>query len=114
MAQIKSGQVVTPGGQSDSAPFELGTDTLVGVYFPSAIDASEVALQAGETESSFAEIRHAGQPLRIAVVPDSYVALDPIQLLGARYVRIAHLDGAGSPLTESADRSFTTVFRSFE
>jgi len=114
MAQIKSGQVVTVGGASESASLELGTDTLVGLYCPSPIDAQSLGIQASEDNLAFVGIRDGDASLVVPAAAGSYVAIDPTKMLGARHVRLTHLDAAEAAVNETGDRTFTLMFRSFE
>lgn len=114
MSQIKSGKIVTLGGEDQSGSLELGTDTLVGIYIPSAIEATHVGIQSSEDNLEFSDLLENGAPLTLPIGGGSYVALDPVKMLGARFIKLLHFDGSGAPVTESANRSFTIMFRSFE
>ena len=114
MAQIKQGRWVTPAGQGVSNALELGTESLLGLYTPSALDAAELKLQASHDGQAFVDIIAGGSEMKVTASPDAYIALEPTKLLGAVQVRISHLDGGGAATTESAERVFTPVFRAFE
>ncbi len=114
MAQIKIGRWVTQSGQSESSSLELGTDTLVGVYTPPTLDAAQLKLQVSEDGAAFVDVVESGSPLALTAAAGAYLPLDPVKMMGARHVRLAHLDGVGAALTETAERELTPVFRSFE
>lgn len=114
MAQIKMGRWVTLSGQGQSNGLELGSDTLVGVYTPADLDAAQFRLQASVDGATYADMVDAGTPIQFPADVSSYVVLDPTKLLGARFVRVAHLDGSGSAVNETADRELLPVFRAFE
>jgi hypothetical protein len=114
MAQIKQGRWVTPAGQGVSSALELGTESLVGLYTPAAIDAAALKLQASHDGQAFVDIVSDGSPVTIQPIASAYVALDATKLLGAAQIRVAHLDGGGAPTTETAERVLLPVFRTFE
>ena len=93
---------------------EIGGDTLVGVYTPAALDAEQLKVQSSPDGTNFSDVLDGGAPIQFPADVDAYAALDPTKLLGARYVRIAHLDAGGSAVNETADRELKPVFRSFE
>lgn len=114
MAQIKQGRWVTQSGSGVSSSLRLGTDTLVGVYTPSTLDAATLKLQASHDGQNFFDIVEEGAAWTVSGDPDAYIPLDATKLLGAAYLRISHLDSQGSAATESAERVLLPVFRSFE
>lgn len=114
MAQIKMGRWVTQSGQSESSSLELGTDTLVGVYTPSTLDAAQLKVQVSSDGAAFVDVMDGGSPLILPADVNAYLPLDPVKLVGAWHVRLAHLDGAGAAVVETAQRELAPVFRSFE
>lgn len=114
MAQIKQGRWVTPSGQGVSSSLRLGTDTLVGFYTPSAMDAPALKLQASHDGQDFFDIVEDSAAWTVSSDPDAYVPLDATKLLGAVYVRVSHVDSQGAAATETAERVLQPVFRSFE
>lgn len=114
MAQIKQGRWVTPASQGISNSLRLGSDTLVGFYTPSALDAASLKLQASHDGQTFFDIVEAGAAWTVSGDPDAYIPLDATKLLGAAYLRVSHLDGQGAATTETAERVMQPVFRSFE
>ncbi len=114
MAQIKQGRWVTPSGLGVTNALELGTESLLGFYTPAVLDAAELKLQASHDGQTFVDVIAGGAELKVAASPSAYVALEPIKLLGASQVRLAHLDGGGAATTETAERVFQPVFRAFE
>lgn len=114
MAQIKQGRWVTPAGQGVSNPLQLGTESLLGFYTPSAIDAAELKIQASHDGQVFVDVISNGATMKVDASPSAYIALEPTKLLGATQVRLAHLNGSGAATTESAVRIFNPVFRAFE
>lgn len=114
MAQIKEGRWVTPSGQGTSSAIELVTETLVGVYTPSVLDAAELRLQASQDGQNFSDVMDNGKALTFAGDTDAYISLDAAKLLGAAQVRLIHLDALSAPVNETAERVFRPVFRTFE
>ena len=114
MSQIKMGRWITPPGASTSNSLELGTDTLLGIYTPPAMDATQLKVQASADGVAFVDILDIGAPLIVTAEAEAYLALDPLKSMGARHIRLAHLDSTGSAVTESEERTFAPVFRSFQ
>ena len=114
MAQIKTGRWVTLSGENESNGLELGSDTVVGVYTPAALDASQLRLQASADGVTYGDMMDGGTPMQFPADAGAYIALEPTKLLGARFIRVMHLDGSGTPVNESADRELLPVFRAFE
>ena len=114
MAQVKQGRVVTASGQSQSSAFVLGTETLVGLYTPAALDAAELKIQASHDGASFVDVMDDGETLTVSADEGAYIALSPAKFLGAAQVRFVHVNDAGSPVAESAERILRPVFRTFE
>jgi len=114
MAQIKKGRWVTQSGQGVSSAIELVTETLVGFYTPSALDAAQLKLQASQDGQAFFDVVDGGSPVAVGADTEAYIPLDASKLLGAAHVRIAHLDAGGGAVNESASREFSAIFRSFE
>ncbi len=114
MAQTKQGQWVTASGQSTSSALKLVTETLVGFYTPAALTAVKLKLQASRDGLSFVDIVSEGSAWVVDVAVNQYVPLDATKLLGAAYVRVAHLDSGGSAVNEAAERVTVPVFRTFE
>lgn len=114
MAQIKQGRWVTQSGQGTSSSLELVTETLVGIYTPSTLDAAELKIQASPDGASFYDIVEGGAAMTVTADTDAYIPLEATKMLGASHVRVIHLDGGGSPTTESAERVFQPVFRTFD
>lgn len=114
MPQIKQGRWVTPAGQGVSSALVLETESLLGFYTPAALEASELKLQASHDGQTFVDVVSNGAAMTVAASPAAYIALDPTKLIGAAQVRLAHLDGGGAAMTESAERVFNPVFRAFE
>jgi hypothetical protein len=114
MAQTKQGRWVTASGQSTSSGLKLVTETLVGLYTPSAIDAAKLKLQASDDGQNFVDIVSEGSALTVDVDVDQYIPLDAAKMLGLAYVRVMHQDSGGSAVNESAERVLRPVFRTFE
>ena len=114
MAMIKHGRWSTPSGQSVSSSIQLVTETLVGIYTPSALDATNLKVQVSPDGQVFHDVLEGGAALAVAADVDAFVPLDPTKLLGAAYARLAHVNGAGAAVAEGAERVFQPVFRSFE
>lgn len=114
MAQVKQGRVVTASGQSQSSAFVLGTETLVGLYTPAALDAEELKIQASHDGASFADVIDDGEAFTVSADEGAYIALSPAKFLGAAQVRFVHLDSGGAPVAETAERVLRPVFRTFE
>ncbi len=114
MAQVKQGRWVTPASEGVSSALRLGSDTLVGFYTPSALDAQALKLQASHDGQAFFDVVEGGAAWAVAGEPNAYIPLDAAKLLGAVHVRVQHLDGQGAPVAETAERSLLPVFRSFE
>lgn len=114
MAQIKQGRWVTPASQGVSSSLRLGTDTLVGFYTPSALDAAALKLQASHDGQAFFDIVEDGEAWTVPSAPDAYIPLDATKLLGAEYLRVSHVNAQGAAATESSQRVMLPVFRSFE
>jgi hypothetical protein len=114
MAQIKQGRWVTASGQGVSSALELGTETLLGFYTPSALTAAELKVQASHDGVAFVDVMAGDALVKVQATPSVYIALEPTKLLGAVQVRLAHLNGSGGAETEAAQRVFQPVFRAFE
>ena len=114
MAEIKQGFVMTGAGQTTSGALRLVSETLVGIYMPSVLDAAKLKVQASQDGSTFSDILDAGSAMSVDVLADSYVVLDATKLLGAAFVRFEHLDAAGVSVAETAQRQLRPVFRAFE
>ena len=113
MAQTKQGRWVTASGQSTSSGLKFGTETLVGFYTPSALDAVKVKLQSSHDGTTYVDVFSEGAALTVDVGVDKYVPLDATKLLGAAFVRVAHLNSGGSAVNESAERVIRPIFRAF-
>ena len=114
MAQIKQGRWVTASGQGVSSALVLGTETLLGFYTPAALDAAQLKIQASHDGASFVDVMSSDAVLKVQATPSAYIALEPMTLLGAAQVRLAHLNGSDAATTETAEREFEPVFRAFE
>jgi hypothetical protein len=114
MAQVKQGRVVTASGQSQSSAFVLGTETLVGLYTPAALDAVQLKIQASHDGASFVDVIDEGEAVTVSADVSAYIALGATKFLGAAQVRFVHVDGGGTPVAESAERVLRPVFRTFE
>jgi hypothetical protein len=114
MAQVKQGRVVTASGQSQSSAIVLGTEALVGLYTPVALDAAQLKIQASHDGVSFVDVMDEGTAVMVSADADAYIALRVAKFLGAAQVRFVHVDGAGAPAAESAERVLRPVFRTFE
>jgi hypothetical protein len=114
MAQVKQGRVVTASGQSQSSAFALGTETLVGLYTPAALDAAQLKIQASHDGASFVDVMDEGAAVTVSADENAYIALSAAKFLGAARLRFVHVDGGGAPVAESAERVLRPVFRTFE
>ena len=114
MAQIKKGRWVTAAGQGVSSALKLGTETLLGFYTPAVMDAAELKIQASHDGASFVDVVANDAVLKVDASPSAFVALEPTKLLGAAHVRLAHLNGSGAAMSETAQRVFQPVFRAFD
>ncbi len=114
MAQVKQGRVVTPSGQSQSSACLLGTETLVGLYTPAALDAAQLKIQASHDGAGFVDVMDDGAAVTVSADTSAYIALNAAKFLGAAQVRFVHVDGAGAPVAEAAERVLRPVFRTFE
>lgn len=114
MAQVKQGRVVTASGQSQSGAVVLGTETLIGVYTPAALSAARLKIQASHDGAGFVDVMDDGETVAVNATASAYIALSPAKFLGAAQVRFVHIDGAGGPVAEAAERVLRPVFRTFE
>jgi hypothetical protein len=115
MAIQKKGTWTTLSGQSVSSALPSETESLVGFYTPTALDAASLRVQGSEDGQAFFDVVDTdGAALQTAATTSAFVALDPTKLLGAAHVRLQHLDSGDLPVNETAKREFSPVFRSFE
>lgn len=110
---LKTGPITIAAGQSESSALELLSETLVGIYMPSAWDAADLAFLASHDGQNFVDLYDFGAPLSVQASADQYIALDIAKFVGAAYVKVRSESG-GSPVNQSAERVLTAVFRTLE
>ena len=111
--QPKAGRVVISSGQSESSVLELVSETIVGIYMPSAWDAADIGFSASYDNISFSDISELGSPLIAQAAADQYVPLDFTKFVGVAYLKLKSESG-GVAVNQTADRVLTPVFRTLD
>ena len=111
--QPKAGRVVISSGQSESSVLELVSETIVGIYMPSAWDAADIGFRASYDNTSFADIPELGSPLTAQAAADQYVPLDFTKFVGVAYLKFKSESG-GVAVNQTADRVLIPVFRTLD
>ena len=111
--QPKAGQVVISSGQSESSVLELVSETIVGIYMPSAWDAADIGFRASYDNTSFSDISELGSALTAQAAADQYVPLDFTKFVGVAYLKFKSESG-GVAVNQTADRVLIPVFRTLD
>ena len=109
----KAGRVVILNGQSESDVLKLVSETIVGLYMPSAWDAADLAFTASQDGVSFSDVYDVGAPLAVQADAGQYVPLDFAKFVGVSFLKVRSETG-GAPVNQTADREIIPVFRTLE
>lgn len=109
----KTGRMVISAGQSESSVLELVSETIVGIYMPSAWDAADLVFQSSADGVTFSDMYEYGAAITAQAAADQYVPLDFTKFVGAAYVKVKS-ESAGSAVNQTAQRVLTPVFRTLE
>jgi hypothetical protein len=103
--------VTITNGQSLSPAVDMGGTTLVSIQMPAAWTAAGITLQGSSDGVSFFNIfSSTGVEYALAAAASSFIVLDPVDMLGVRYMKIRS-GTAGTPVNQAADRVLTLVTR---
>lgn len=84
-------------GASLSAAVDLNERTPVALLMPAAWTAADITFQASLDNSTFYDVYdEAGSEYTLTVAVDQYIILDPVDLAGARYVKVRSGTGAAA------------------
>ena len=98
-------------GGSLSAAIDLNERTPVALLMPAAWTAADVTFQASLNNTTFYNVYdEAGSEYTLTVDVDQYIILDPVDLAGARYIKIRSGTG-GATQAQGAERIIGLVVR---
>ena len=109
----KAGRVVILSGQAESGVLKLVSETVVGLYMPSAWDAADLVFSASQDGVNFSDVHDFGSPLAVQVDAGQYIPLDISKFVGVSYLKVRSESG-GTPVNQTADREIVPVFRTLE
>lgn len=109
----KVGRVVISSGQAESGVLKLVSETVVGLYMPSAWDAADLVFSASHDGTNFFDVHDFGAPLTVQADAGQYVPLDVAKFVGIAYVKVRSESG-GTPVNQTADREIIPVFRTLD
>ena len=109
----KTGRVVISSGQAESGVLKLVSESVVGLYMPSAWDAADLVFSASHDGVSFFDVYDFGAPLAVQADAGQYVPLDVSKFVGVSYLKVRS-ESSGTPVNQTADREIIPVFRTLE
>jgi hypothetical protein len=83
----------------------------VGIFLPSAWTTAQVSFQVSPDNSNWYNLYDKIGEVLYPAAASEYLALDPTQFAGARYLRVRSGTN-GTPVNQAADRSLTVILRS--
>jgi hypothetical protein len=91
---------------TESGSLDLYGTTLVGLYMPAAWSVADLSFKASSDNTTFYDVyRDSGSSASITTAASRYVALDPADFAGVRFLKLV------SSATQSASRVITVVSR---
>ena len=109
----KTGWITIPASQNESSVLELLTETLVGVYMPSAWDQADLVFAASNDGITFSDVHEFGSPVTAQGAAGQYVPLDFAKFVGVSYLKVRSESG-GVPVNQTSERVLKPVFRTLE
>ena len=109
----KAGRVVISSGQAESGVLKLVSETVVGLYMPSAWDAADLVFSASQDGVNFFDVYDFGSPLAVQADSGQYIPLDISKFVGVSYLKV-RAESGGTPVNQTADREIIPVFRTLE
>lgn len=104
--RLQTQTVTIAAGACNSTSVDLNGLSLVGVVCPSVIDNTELDIEASLDDSTFVQAYNAfGNKLKLKVIEDSHIAINPIDLAGIRYLRFSTVTA------EQSARTLTLILR---
>ena len=110
---LKTGWITIGASQNASSVLELLTETLVGIYMPSAWDPADLAFAASHDGTTFSEMYEFGAPVTAQAGAGQYVPVDLAKFVGVAYLKIRSESG-GVAINQSSERVLVPVFRTLE
>lgn len=110
--QITTASVTVSNGQSLSSAVDLGSALLAGIQTPSAMDsATSLTFQVSYDATTYANFYDSsGTEYTVTVSTSRSVLLPAADFIGVRAIKV-RLGTSGSPVTATADRTFTIAKR---
>ena len=106
----KAGRIVISSGQAESGVLKLVSETVVGLYMPSAWDAADLVFRASHDGVNFFDVHDFGAPLTVQADAGQYIPLDVSKFVGVAYLKVRS-EAGGAPINQTANREIIPVFR---
>lgn len=104
--KLQTQTVTIAAGAEESSSVDLNGLSLVGVVCPSVLDNTLFNVEASLDNSTFVQAYNAfGNKLQLTAKEDSHIAINPIDLAGIRYLRLATTEA------EQSARTLTLILR---
>ena len=94
-----------------SASIDLKDQPIVAIQMPTGWDAAQLTFQGSNNNSTFQNVYNMfGEEFTVEAAASRYIVLSPFEFQWARYIKIRS-GTSGTPVTQTAARSFVLVTR---